>query len=112
MSREVPQWFNEGVALMVDYRYPGNGLDNTYQNYLRKWQQSSLEGQIAVSLQELESVESFYRGDAFWINLAYLRSGLEVSGWLEKVKQPGLLQFTQALQHEISFEEAWRMTNE
>jgi hypothetical protein len=112
MSREVPQWFNEGVALMVDYRYPGNGLDNTYQNYLRKWQQSSLEGQIAVSLQELESVESFYRGDAFWINLAYLRSGLEVSRWLEKVRQPGLLQFTQALQHEISFEEAWRMTNE
>jgi hypothetical protein len=111
MSREIPQWFNEGVALMVDYRYPDKGMDNTYQNYLRKWQQSSLEGQIKISLQDLESVESFYRGDAFWVNLAYMRSGLEVSRWLEKVNQQGLLQFTEALQNGTSFEEAWIMEN-
>jgi hypothetical protein len=112
MSREIPQWFNEGIALMVDYRYPDKGMDNTYQNYLSKWQRSSLEGQIKISLQDLESVESFYRGDAFWVNLAYMRSGLEVSGWLEKVNQQGLLRFTRALQKGASFEDAWRMTNE
>jgi hypothetical protein len=112
MSREVPQWFNEGIALMVDYRYPDKGRGNSYQNYLHKWQQSSLDGQIKISLQDLESVESFYRGDAFWVNLAYMRSGLEVSRWLEKVDQQGLLQFTEALQNGTSFEEAWRMNND
>lgn len=112
MSRKVPQWMNEGIALMVDYRYPGKDLDNTYRNYRQQWQQSSLEGQIQISLQDLESVESFYKGDAFWVNLAYLRSGLAVSGWLEKVGQKGLLQFTQALQNGASFKEAWVMNND
>jgi hypothetical protein len=109
MSRKIPQWFNEGIALMVDYRYPDKGVDNTYENYLRKWQQTSMQGQIHVSLQDLETVESFYRGDNFWVNLAYLRSGLEVSKWLEKVEQQGLLDLTQALQSGASFEEAWTM---
>jgi hypothetical protein len=110
MSREIPQWFNEGIALMVDYRYPGKGIVNTYQSYLQKWQQSSLKGQIQISLQDLETVEAFYKGDVFWVNLAYLRSGLAVSGWLEKVGQPGLLQFTQSLQNGASFEEAWAIS--
>lgn len=110
MSRKVPQWFNEGIALMVDYRYPDNGMDNTYENYQRKWQRTSLQGQIKISLQDIESVETFYKGDAFWINLAYLRSGLEVSRWLAKVEQQGLLELTQALQNGASFEEAWTRT--
>jgi hypothetical protein len=112
MAREIPQWFNEGIALMVDYRYPGNGMDNSHKHYLERWQQSSLQGQILVSLQDLETVESFYRGDAFLINLAYLRSGLEVSGWLERVEQKGLLQLMQALQEGVPFEQAYRMNND
>jgi hypothetical protein len=112
MTREIPQWFNEGIALMVDYRYPGNGMDNSYEHYLQRWQQSSLQGQIQVSLQDLETVESFYRSDVFWINLAYLRSGLEVSRWLERVEQKGLLQLMQSLQEGAHFEQAYRMTND
>ncbi len=107
MSREIPQWFNEGVALMVDYRYPGAGMDNTYENYQRKWQQTSLQGQINIPLQDLQEVEMFYKGDMLWVNLAYLRSGLEVSRWLAKVKQQGLLQLIQALQNNASFDETY-----
>lgn len=107
MAREIPQWFNEGVALMVDYRYPGAGMDNTYQNYQRKWKQASLQGQINIPLQDLQEVEMFYKGDMLWVNLAYLRSGLEVSRWLAKVKQQGLLQLVQALQNDASFNETY-----
>jgi hypothetical protein len=112
MSHEVPQWFNEGIALMVDYRYPGRGADNTYENYRHRWQQTSMQGQIQLSLQDLESVESFYKGDNFWVNLAYLRSGLEVSKWLEEVGTQGLVEFTQALHDGASFKETWLMTIE
>jgi hypothetical protein len=111
MSREVPQWFNEGIALMVDYRYPDKGVVNTYKHYQQKWQQTSMQGQIQVSLKDLETVESFYRNDNFWVNLAYLRSGLEVAKWLEGAGKQGLLDLTQNLHEGISFEEAWQKSN-
>lgn len=111
MSREVPQWFNEGIALMVDYRYPDKGVANTYKHYQQKWQQTSMQGQIQVSLKDLETVESFYRNDNFWVTLAYLRSGLEVAKWLEGAGKQGLLDLTQGLHEGISFEEAWQKSN-
>jgi hypothetical protein len=112
MARKIPQWFNEGIALMVDYRYPDKGVGNTYRNYLRKWQQTSMQGQIILPLEDLESVESFYKGDMFRVNLAYLRSGLEVSRWLTLVEQRGLLQLIQGLQNGAAFEEAYQHVEE
>lgn len=107
MTTQIPQWFNEGIALMVDYRYPDIRTSNRHSNYLQKWNQATNNGVVKIKLHEISSVEGFFNGDQYWIYLAYLRSGLEVSRWLEIVKREGLLDLLEKINAGEDFNKAY-----
>jgi hypothetical protein len=108
MTIQVPQWFNEGLALMLDYRFPDGGINNSYKQYRRKWKEATYGGQYELPLEELTEVDKFFKGDSYSQYLAYLRSGLEVSRWLEKADQRGLLLLVEKVEKGEKFDAAYK----
>jgi hypothetical protein len=108
MNTKVPQWFNEGLALMVDYRFPHANGQISYRKYQQKWNELTYGSNFNLNLQALEDIESFAPTDAYSQQLAYLRSGMEVSRWLEKVHRKGLLRFVSKIQAGGNFEETYQ----
>ncbi len=86
---KIPAWFDEGLALHLDYRYPGNG-GNHYEDYQKKWLIYTRQGKDSLVLKDLEQIDNFFRADQHHTNLAYLTSGREVARWFDKVGAAGL----------------------
>lgn len=99
VKRQVPQWFNEGLALMLDYRFvapadSGRGADVARQranDYRDEWQFRTHGEQFVLDLDHLESTRDFFWGDYNRVMLAYMTAGMEVSRWLADVGQAGLI---------------------
>jgi hypothetical protein len=97
IKRQVPQWFNEGLALMVDYRFTnagGNARDR-FLVYDAEWKYRAygpqgLSPQMVPNLPSLESTRDFFYGDYSRVMLAYLTAGREVSRWLATVGSSAL----------------------
>ena len=106
--RGIPAWFDEGLALMVDYRFPQNGGGHSHADYRNHWifNDNSVE---ELPLDQFEDIDDFFAKDDFWIELSYLRSGLEVSRWMEIVGDEGLHLLIQKINKGSSFEEAYEM---
>lgn len=82
-TREIPQWFNEGLALMVDYRFvPKTDSIQRYVDYKDEYLYLSRGGQVALDLEEIASMRGFFNGQESHVMLAYMTSGMEVSRWL------------------------------
>lgn len=83
-TMEVPQWFNEGLALMLDRRFV-ESIDpvQRYMDYLDEWMYYTKGGQQILELENITSVKSFFGGNKTYVMLAYMTSGLEVSYWLQ-----------------------------
>lgn len=92
IKREVPQWFNEGLALMVDYRF-SNASSTARERFLiydaewkyRAYGPQGLSPQVVPGLPSLETTRDFFYGDYGRVMLAYLTAGREVSRWLATV---------------------------
>ena len=85
---EIPVWFDEGLALMLDYRF--SDLDAMYIKAVNK-------GSEKINLDELIGIEQFYSGTHDQIHMAYLCSGLEVREWYQSVGADGLLELIDQL---------------
>lgn len=85
-TRQIPQWFNEGLALMVDYRFVAK-TDSTqrYVDYKDEYLYLSRGGQVALDLDEIASMRGFFNGHEGHVMLAYMTSGMEVARWLAQV---------------------------
>ncbi|WP_147300350.1 hypothetical protein [Dyadobacter luteus] len=82
-TMDVPQWYNEGVALMLDQRFVSNQDSiGRYLDYLDEWSYYTRGGQEILELENIKSVKDFFAGDQRHVMLAYMTSGLEVSYWL------------------------------
>ena len=82
-TRQIPQWFNEGLALMVDYRFVATSDSiQRYLDYKEECAYVSSGGQIVLSLSEISSLHGFFNGNEGHVMLAYMTSGMEVSRWL------------------------------
>ena len=89
VKRQIPQWFNEGLALMVDYRFsnpsvwePPDGLPatgSTQSETIPRPPRSLLK------LTELETTHDFFGGDQQHTLLAYETAADEVTRWLSVV---------------------------
>jgi hypothetical protein len=112
MNTQVPQWFNEGLALMVDYRFPNNNGQVSYRHYRQKWKELTYGNKFMLHLEQLENIESFSSTDAYSQQLAYLRSGMEVSRWLEKVRRKGLLHLINQIEAGRDFDESYKETEQ
>lgn len=92
IKRQVPQWFNEGLALMVDYRF-SNSSSSARERFLiydaewkyRAYGPQGLSPQMVPGLSSLETTRDFFYGDYGRVMLAYLTAGREVSRWLATV---------------------------
>jgi hypothetical protein len=82
-TRQIPQWFNEGLALMVDYRFvAASDSIQRYLDYKDECSYISNGGQIVLDLNEISSMRGFFGGDKGRVMLAYMTAGTEVSRWL------------------------------
>lgn len=114
VKREVPQWFNEGLAMMLDYRFSvptdgsATGATDRYRAYRDEWQyRTQGKTNSAQTLDQLETTHNFFVGDYHDIMLAYMRSGLEVSRWLSVAGQPALLKLAGRLAEGEAFKTAY-----
>jgi hypothetical protein len=85
-NRQIPQWFNEGLALMVDYRFtnPKANPQQRARDFRDEWEYRAYGRQMALSLEELETMRGFFGGDYHHVMLAYYTGAAEVSRWLAK----------------------------
>jgi hypothetical protein len=105
-SMQIPAWFDEGLALQLDYRYPNNTNDNSYKNYKNKWNSLTENGKFAPKLDELTNISGFFKGN-FKPNIAYLTSGMYVKKWLEKNGKNAILDFVEKINQGKDFKKAF-----
>ncbi len=116
-KRQVPQWFNEGLALMVDYRFSSGSTDarERFLVYDAEWNYriSSLPGLrvSAPKLTALETTRDFFYGDYSRVMLAYLTAGREVSRWLATAGNTALPRLLTALAAGQSFVDVYQFAH-
>ncbi|GAB3929378.1 hypothetical protein [Larkinella terrae] len=113
-QRQIPQWFNEGLALMIDQRFT-SATDSLgrYDEFHDHWLEQSHGQQIVLKLDELKSMPDFFSGDENRVMLAYMTAGREVSRWLTLVGRQGLVKLVEAVQKGDDFETVYqRLENE
>ncbi len=82
-TTEVPQWFNEGLALMLDRRFvPETEPMKRYLSYKDEWLYLTHGAQEVLELEDLKSMRGFFGGNQRRVMLAYMTAGMEVSYWL------------------------------
>ena len=110
VQRQVPQWFNEGLALMVDYRFTNPTPDSLKRatDYADEWAFQHLDGQPTITLTELSTVRDFFGGDFHRTMQAYMLSATEVSRWLAVAGRPGVQALVTTLSNGQDFEAEYR----
>jgi hypothetical protein len=104
---EKPAWFDEGLALMLDYRYARREQQARHFGFLVDWDRNLKNGAPYLDLNELQSLEDFSSGDLRRKVFAYITSGKEVSRWLEIVGPAGLQELTLQLSRGGDFEQLY-----
>lgn len=105
---EVPQWFNEGLSMMLDYRFVNETDSLTrYKRYVQEWNLRTRPPARRIALEEIESLNGFFKGDNRHVTLAYITAATEVSYWLMVVGKNGLTEWTRQLEngrfHEVYY---------
>ncbi|GAA4457886.1 hypothetical protein GCM10023189_29290 [Nibrella saemangeumensis] len=114
VKRQIPQWFNEGLAMMVDYRFtPPNhsgSLDSVqrYRDFRDEWLYYTHGRQRVVKLTNLESTRDFFSGSYRQVMLAYMTAGMEVSRWLMRVGRQSIPQLTADVAEGDDFQDVYQ----
>lgn len=96
-DKKIPLWFHEGLSMMVCEEYP-----QTYSGYLAEWENLTKTDPSIIPLHRISSDDDFYASPNR-SNLAYWRSGMEVSRWLEKYGKEGLFNLIERLNNGENF---------
>lgn len=105
---EVPQWFNEGTALMLDRRFVST-TDSVgrYLTYTGEWLYQTRGGRHSLELKDISSVKGFFSGNQKRVMLAYMTSGMEVSYWLAFAGRNGLLKLMSEMESGHTFDDSY-----
>ncbi|WP_221394260.1 hypothetical protein [Dyadobacter sp. NIV53] len=113
ITTQVPQWFNEGIALMLDNRFVSNpDRIGKYIDYMDEWLYYTRGGQEILELENIQSVKGFFNGNQQYVMLAYMTSGLEVSYWLIFAGNNGFEIFLDQMNQGSSFSESYHRTEQ
>ncbi|HEV7347875.1 hypothetical protein [Telluribacter sp.] len=108
-TTQVPQWFNEGLALMLDRRFVSSTDSiQRYLDYLDEWMYLTRGAQEFLELEEINSMRGFFGGDQRHVMLAYMTAGMEVSRWMALTGTSGVQKLTAGLKKKRSFRELYR----
>lgn len=111
-TNDVPQWFNEGLALMLDRRFVvETSPRDRYRAYRYEWRYYTRNGRDLLLLKDISTMREFFRGDQKHVMTAYMTAGMEVSYWLLLRREAGLQRFIKKMQDGIPFEEAYGPMN-
>lgn len=112
VKRQIPQWFNEGLALMVDYRFSNPAVweqpDSTEQASSEENTALSFPQRPLLTLTELETTRDFFGGDYVHTMLAYQTAADEVARWLAVVGRAGVPALSNAINAGHEFGETYR----
>ena len=107
-TMDIPQWFNEGSALMLDRRFVSNPDSiGRYLDYMDEWLYQTGGGQNILELKDITSVKGFFAGNSKHVMLAYMTSGLEVSYWLSFVGKDGMQQLLSEINNGEDFTDSY-----
>lgn len=107
-TTDVPQWFNEGLALMLDRRFVSETAPrDRYQAYRYEWRYYTRNGRDILLLKDISTIGEFFRGDQRHVMTAYMTAGMEVSYWLLRRGDAGFQRFISAMEGGMIFEEAY-----
>ena len=114
VKRQIPQWFNEGLALMVDYRFSQPNVweqadsTTTLDNAWTETGPLSVSGHPMLKLSDLETTRDFFGGSYNHTMLAYQTAAEELVRWLSIVGRVGVSSLTDAIANGTDFHEAYR----
>jgi hypothetical protein len=109
VTMKVPQWFNEGIALMLDRRFVNESEPaGRYLSYLDEWLYYTGGGQQILELNDIASIKGFYNGNQRHVMLAYMSSGMEIAYWLTLAGQQGFAGLIGDIRSGKSFEDSYR----
>jgi hypothetical protein len=107
-TNDVPQWFNEGLALMLDRRFVSETSPrDRYRAYRYQWRYYTRNGRDLLLLKDISTMREFFGGDQKHVMTAYMTAGMEVSYWLLLRKETDLQHFIGKMQEGVPFEEAY-----
>lgn len=110
-TTQIPQWFNEGLALMLDKRFVSNpDPAGRYLDYMDEWLIYTGGGQEILELEHITSVKDFFSGSEQQVMLSYMTSGLEVSYWFLQTGEHGVLRLIEKMKDGEDFQDAYRHT--
>lgn len=91
---QIPQWFNEGLALMLDYRFVASADSvERFEGYYGQYVEQLSRNRDTLRLSEIASIRGFFGGGKERVMLAYMTAGLEMSYLLRGVGNSGLVAF-------------------
>lgn len=94
---QIPTWFDEGLAMLVDHRFP-----NWYDDLLLM----SRGGREIPSLEELRTPQAFFGSQRSLLN--YFVAKKITQDWYRQQKSRGLREFSAQISSGTSFEAAWQ----
>ncbi len=113
VKRQIPQWFNEGLALMLDYRFSNPAVweqpDSLVNNssFPEDEDLMPFANRPMVRLSDLETTRDFFGGDYAHVMLAYQTAADELSRWLSVVGRAGVPTLADAVAKGDDFEDAY-----
>lgn len=113
VKRQIPQWFNEGLALMVDYRFSSPSVwehpDSIQtEDPLFERQAPVYRNPVMIKLKDLETTRDFFGGGSEHVMRAYQTAAEEVARWLSLVEQPGVPALANAILAGKPFSKAYQ----
>ena len=112
VKRQVPQWFNEGLALMVDYRFSSpvswEQADSVRTDRIPRPETGAVARHPLLKLSDIETTRDFFGGSYSHTMLAYRTAANEVTRWLTVVGRAGVPALTNAIANGATFDQAYR----
>ncbi len=104
----VPQWFHEGLALMLDYRFVAvQDSIERLKGYEAELEMLRKRGYAPVELSAISSMKGFFEGDQLYINRSYMTAGREVAEWLALAGHTSLPVLIQDIKRGMAFEDSY-----
>jgi hypothetical protein len=102
---DIPQWFHEGLAMMLDHRFVNvSDSADRYRRYAREWKLRTRPPAARLPLEDIYSLKDFFQGDNRRVTLAYITAATEISYWLMIVGKQGMHDWEAAMQNGDHFE--------